>query len=137
MTRDEFEALLEEAFLAGYNDAIDEIFEEDNTFDLEDEYDYYNESSKNVRNQMDKLAHKDDKDWGFTYSRTYYPSNPKKDWTKFSAAENDWSDFRHHDEYDKNQRNYVVAKHILHFCLYFYFFGHIYFVFFQRDKRRK
>ena len=34
MTRDEFEALLEEAFLAGYNDAIDEIFEEDNSESL-------------------------------------------------------------------------------------------------------
>ena len=45
MTRDEFEALLEEAFMAGYEDAIDEIFEEDNTFDLEDEMDSYLEDS--------------------------------------------------------------------------------------------
>ena len=44
MTREEFESILEEAFLAGYNDAIDEIFEEDNTFDLEDEMDSYNET---------------------------------------------------------------------------------------------
>ena len=112
MTRDEFEYLLEEAFMAGYEDAIDEIFEEDNTFDLEDEYDYYNESSKNVRKRMDELPHEDDKQWGSTYSRTYYPSNPKKDWTKFSAAADDWSDDPHHDEYNKNPRNYVVAKHI-------------------------
>ena len=68
MTHDEFEALLEEAFLAGYNDAIDEIFEEDNTFDLEDEYDYYyNEASKwervqfAIENLKNKFKYKDPK----------------------------------------------------------------------------
>ena len=46
MTREEFESILEEAFLCGYEDAIDEIFEEDNTFDLEDEYNnYYDEAT--------------------------------------------------------------------------------------------
>ena len=46
MTREEFESILEEAFMAGYNDAIDEVFKEDNTFDLEDEMDSYDEAWK-------------------------------------------------------------------------------------------
>ena len=49
MTREEFESILEEAFLAGYNDAIDEIFEEDSSFDLEDEMDSYLESNKETK----------------------------------------------------------------------------------------
>ena len=49
MTRDEFEYLLEEAFMAGYEDAIDEIFEEDNTFDLEDEMDSYLEGDDDTK----------------------------------------------------------------------------------------
>ena len=49
MIREEFEALLEEAFIEGYNDAIDEIFEEDNTFDLENEMDSYLESNKETK----------------------------------------------------------------------------------------
>ena len=54
MTREEFESILEEAFMAGYEDAIGEIFDEDYDFDLEDDadsytedaeyYDYYNEA---------------------------------------------------------------------------------------------
>ena len=60
MTRDEFEALLEEAFIEGYNNAIDEIFEEDNTFDLEDEMDSYVEAQKSngrdvAKEYLDKL----------------------------------------------------------------------------------
>ena len=54
MTREEFESILEEAFIEGYNDAMEEIFEEESSFDLEEEMDSYNESSKNVRNQMKK-----------------------------------------------------------------------------------
>ena len=49
MTREEFESLLEEAFMAGYEDAIDEIFEEDNTFDLEDEMDSYLEARDDTK----------------------------------------------------------------------------------------
>ena len=45
MTREEFESILEEAFLEGYNDAMEEIFEEDSSFDLEEEMDSYNESN--------------------------------------------------------------------------------------------
>ena len=45
MTREEFESILEEAFLKGYNDTMDEIFNEDTSFDLEDEYEYYTESN--------------------------------------------------------------------------------------------
>ena len=114
MTREEFESILEEAYIEGYNSAIEDIQEDilnEEAYDLEGEYDYYTES-KNVRKQMDKLQHKDDKQWGSTYSRTYYPSNPKQDWTKFSAAADDWSDDTHHNELDKNPRNYVVSKHI-------------------------
>ena len=41
MTKDEFEALLEEAFEMGYNDAL----EEDSSYDLEAEMDAYDEAS--------------------------------------------------------------------------------------------
>ena len=51
MTKKEFESLLEEAFIKGYNDAMDEIFNEDTSFDLEDEMDNYNEESGHYRNK--------------------------------------------------------------------------------------
>ena len=41
MTREEFESILEEAFLEGYNDAMEEIFEED--------MDIYTESNKETK----------------------------------------------------------------------------------------
>ena len=71
MTKKEFESLLEEAFIKGYNDAIDEIFEEDASFDLEDEMDNYNEESGHYRNYLNKMHPpkkideklKDDKDF--------------------------------------------------------------------------
>ena len=69
MTREEFESILEEAFMAGYNDAIDEIFEEDNTFDLEDEYNVFCEK---VTDEMDKLRQKRQFDQN-TNSVTYAP----------------------------------------------------------------
>ena len=46
MTREEFESLLEEAFMAGYNAVLEEVFEEDSSFDLEKEMDNYNEAWK-------------------------------------------------------------------------------------------
>ena len=48
MTRDEFDALLEEAFIEGYNNAMDEIFDED-YIDIEDDMDSYNEESGHKR----------------------------------------------------------------------------------------
>lgn len=43
-TEEEFQALLEEAFEAGYNTALDEIFDEDSSYDLEEEMSAYNEN---------------------------------------------------------------------------------------------
>ena len=56
MTKKEFESLLEEAFLEGYNDAMEEIFSEDASFDLEDEMDNYNENMSDT----DKVNIKND-----------------------------------------------------------------------------
>ena len=67
MTREEFEALLEEAFIEGYNDAIDEIFEEDNTFDLEDEMDSYLESNKETKARNKKTLQ------NYIKYQKYYP----------------------------------------------------------------
>ena len=49
MTRDEFESILEEVFEEGYNQAIFDIQEDildEEAYDLEDEYEYYNEAWK-------------------------------------------------------------------------------------------
>ena len=62
MTREEFEALLEEAFIEGYNNAIDEIFEEDNTFDLEDEMDSYLESNAATKSRNRSITRSNFKD---------------------------------------------------------------------------
>ena len=92
MTRDEFESILEEVFEEGYNQAIFDIQEDildEEAFDLEGEYDYYSESSKNVRKQMDKLNSKTDTrtnkytDREYVDSKTYRPGNPKHDWAKY------------------------------------------------------
>ncbi|MBQ8130938.1 MAG: hypothetical protein IJ193_00440 [Bacilli bacterium] len=81
--------LLQEAYEKGFNDGIDQTcdyitenyeLEEDNSFDLEDDYKYYTESSKNVRQQMDNLN-------GYTdngIAKEYYPKYHNKDWTKFT-----------------------------------------------------
>ena len=51
MTREEFESILEEAFLEGYNNAIDEIEEilDEDYIDIEDDYGYYTESNAAAR----------------------------------------------------------------------------------------
>jgi len=49
MTREEFESILEEAYIEGYNTAIEDIQEDildEKAYDLEDEYEYYNEAWK-------------------------------------------------------------------------------------------
>jgi len=46
MTREEFESILEEAYIEGYNTAIEDIQEDildEEAYDLEGEYDYYTE----------------------------------------------------------------------------------------------
>ena len=47
MTREEFESILEEAFLEGYNNAIDEIEEilDEDYIDIEDDYEVYDEGA--------------------------------------------------------------------------------------------
>ena len=48
MTRDEFESILEEAYIEGYNTAIEDIQEDildEEAFDLEGDYDYYTEDA--------------------------------------------------------------------------------------------
>ena len=47
MTREEFESILEEAYIEGYNTAIEDIQEDildEEAYDLENEYGYYNEA---------------------------------------------------------------------------------------------
>ena len=44
MTRDEFESILEEAYIEGYNSLIDEIFDESDDIEDEDSYESYNEA---------------------------------------------------------------------------------------------
>ena len=47
MTREEFESILEEAYIEGYNTAIEDIQEDildEEAYDLENEYDYYTET---------------------------------------------------------------------------------------------
>ena len=44
MTRKEFEALLEEAFMTGYEDAMADIFDEDSSFDVMQEMDKYDKA---------------------------------------------------------------------------------------------
>ena len=100
MTREEFEALLEEAFIEGYNDAIDEIFEEDNTFDLEDEYDYYNESSK-FKKELNKarLQHALNHDNRFSQRGVmggYTDNNTGKELDQKGRSKG-WTDERAHD----------------------------------------
>ena len=85
----EVKKLLEQAFQEGYDNGIDDTLDyidenyelEEDSFDLEEEYDYYTES-KNVKNQMDKL---DSKYNDINGVRHYYASNPKSDWTKFAS----------------------------------------------------
>ena len=89
MTREEFESILEEAYIEGYNTAISDIQEDildEEAYDLEGEYDYYTES-KNVRKRMDELNI--DKYNGLRYPngelyRNYKPRNPNRNWVKFS-----------------------------------------------------
>ena len=53
MTRDEFESILEEAYIEGYNSALEDIQEDildEEAFDLEDDYEYYTEDSGHPRN---------------------------------------------------------------------------------------
>ena len=80
--------LLQEAYEKGFNDGINQTcdyitenyeLEEDNNFDLEDDYEYYTES-KNVRKQMDKMGSYTD----VNGTKEYYPRYRNKDWTKFS-----------------------------------------------------
>jgi len=91
MTREEFESILEEAYMEGYNTAISDIQEDildEEAYDLEGEYDYYTES-KNVRNQMDKLNIDKGEALGTTNGelwRDYRPRNPKRNWVKFSDS---------------------------------------------------
>jgi hypothetical protein len=62
MTREEFESILEEAYIEGYNTAIEDIQEDildEEAFDLENEYEYYTES-KNVGNKMKELRDEDE-----------------------------------------------------------------------------
>ena len=96
MTRDEFESLLEEAFLAGYEDAMNEVFEESDNIEIED-YDVYDESSKNVRRQMDKLNSSSDKDSYAIYKNgkadkegNYDPKaiNKGLNWTRYTKDYN-------------------------------------------------
>ena len=51
MTREEFESILEEAFLEGYNNAYEEIEEilDEDYIDIEDDMDSYNEESGHLR----------------------------------------------------------------------------------------
>ena len=75
MTREEFESILEEAFMAGYEDAMNEVFDEESTFDLESEMNAYTESSKNVRKQMDKLRELDKRGYNAFYRNGTAPSS--------------------------------------------------------------
>ena len=84
-TEEELHSLLEEAFEAGYNSALEEVFEESEEVDTEYP-ELFSESSKNVRRQMDKL--KQDEERSFVSNKplwkNYYSKNPKRDWTKFT-----------------------------------------------------
>jgi hypothetical protein len=70
MTREEFESILEEAYIEGYNTAIEDIQEDildEEAFDLEGEYDYYTESSKAKKEQNKAtLQHTLDRSGRFT-----------------------------------------------------------------------
>ena len=57
MTREEFESLLEEAFIEGYNNAMDEVEEilNEDYIDIEDDIDSYNEESGHHRNYERKF----------------------------------------------------------------------------------
>ena len=53
MTREEFESILEEAYIEGYNSALEDVQEDildEEAFDLERDYDYYTEESGHHRN---------------------------------------------------------------------------------------
>lgn len=82
--REILDRVYSEAYDAGIDDTL-EYFEEnyefdsDDSFDLEDDYNYYNES-KNVRKQMDKLGHYVD----VNGTKEYYSKYRDRDWTKFS-----------------------------------------------------
>ncbi len=61
MTRDEFESILEEAYIEGYNSALEDIQEDildEEAFDLEDDYDYYTESNKETKARNRETAKK-------------------------------------------------------------------------------
>ena len=121
MTRDEFEALLEEAFIEGYNNAIDEVFDEDSDFDLEEEMDNYNES-KNVKNKMDKYRQIDQ--YGNAYYRngskldrlssynTHRAINPGRDWKQYTDQDNDKPMYRvnKHTTSDRAARGRIKVK---------------------------
>ena len=67
MTREEFESILEEAYIEGYNSALEDIQEDildEESYDLEGEYEYYTESGRksNVRRKMMELGEKHDGD---------------------------------------------------------------------------
>jgi hypothetical protein len=65
MTREEFESILEEAYIEGYNTALEDIQEDildEEAYDLEGEYEYYTEAKDdteydNARKGAYKVAH--------------------------------------------------------------------------------
>ena len=111
-TEREVRELLEQAFAEGYDDGIDDTLDyidenyelEDDGFDLMDEYDSYTESSKNVRNHMDRLKAKATTLDYFNHEPTekeYSARNKNRDWVKYS-------DMRYTD--DNGERKYVIRK---------------------------
>ena len=116
-----------EAYDAGRNDTL-EYFEEnyefdsDDSFDLEDEYDYYTESSKNVRRQMDKLKDKDEYNDNVTVYRNGDADHKKVvnrglDWAKYAKKSKDDGDSSYtngvatiHDYYGNKSTAYTVGN---------------------------
>ena len=112
-----------EAYDAGIDDTL-EYFEEnyeldsDDSFDLMDEYDSYTESSKNVRNQMDKLAHKGLKG---KYATSYLNGTSKhsgainkgKDWLKYAKKGNS-AEFEDSPEHGRGSNFWDKDEYIVH-----------------------
>ena len=119
MTKEEFDALLEEAFLAGYNDAEEDFLNKDNSFDLEREY---NESSlwdraayaKNV--VANKIKYRGDKKLEGLANR----AAAARIGTQQAADKEDRTVMDTYKKYDKASKdklinshdNYVTKKHI-------------------------
>lgn len=58
MTREEFEYILEEAYIEGYNTALEDIEEDildEEAYDLEGEYEYYTESNAAARKRKKEI----------------------------------------------------------------------------------